>query len=223
MVPLLLAACCLLFDVGRSGVWSLGMNVIMASLLNPTATTTTTLKRNQISICFSPLKAKSAIPNHVVSFSARTNRFKCNAFLEGLLEKSSEISLQSGMLLQQQFERASEELSDMQRLGFVVFGGLTWVYLTARPGVLIGAIDAYLLAPLQLGLDNLFGRRKNLKRSDFLVGDKLGEGSFGVVYSGVLVPKNVNVDDRKGRRGKALTKLDAKSKDKVILKKVPLN
>ena len=100
-----------------------------------------------------------------------------------------------------------------------MFGGLTWIYLTARPGVLVGAIDAYLLAPLQLGLDNLSGRR-NLKRSDFVVGDKLGEGSFGVVYSGVLLPKNVDVDVLQKRGRAKTTQLDAKSKDKVILKKV---
>ncbi|OIW00930.1 hypothetical protein TanjilG_10008 [Lupinus angustifolius] len=128
-----------------------------------------------------------------------------------------------------QVERVSEDLSDMQRWSFLIFGGLTWIYLTARPGVLVGAIDAYLLAPLQLALDNLSGRRKNLKSSDFVVGDKLGEGSFGVVYSGVLLPKNVNVgveeervQKKRGGRSKTATtttKLDVKSKDKVILKK----
>jgi len=132
-------------------------------------------------------------------------------------------SIQSGIV---QFESVTEGLSDVQRWGVLVFGGLTWIYLTARPGVLVGAIDAYLLAPLQLGFDSLVGRR-NLKRSDFVVGEKLGEGSFGVVYSGVLVPKNGNGNDgsrdvvQKRGRGKA-TKVEAKSKDKVILKKVLL-
>lgn len=102
----------------------------------------------------------------------------------------------------------------------MILAGLTWAYLTARPGVLVGAIDAFLLAPMQLVLDSVFGRR-NLKSTDFLIGDKLGEGSFGIVYSGVLVPKNVDVQEwmQKNGRGK-VTKLDAKSKDKVILKKV---
>ncbi|CAN4092600.1 unnamed protein product [Withania somnifera] len=31
--------------------------------------------------------------------------------------------------------------------------------------------------------------------SDFLIGDRLGEGSFGIVYSGVVVPKNVSLDE----------------------------
>ena len=132
-------------------------------------------------------------------------------------------SIQSGIV---QIERVTEGLSDVQKWVVLVFGGLTWIYLTARPGVLVGAIDAYLLAPLQLGLDSLVGRR-NLKRSDFVVGEKLGEGSFGVVYSGVLVPKNgngsngsVDVVQKRGR-GKT-TQVEAKSKDKVILKKVLL-
>ncbi|GAU30030.1 hypothetical protein TSUD_161160, partial [Trifolium subterraneum] len=98
----------------------------------------------------------------------------------------------------------------MQRLEILVFVGLSWLYLTARPGVLFGAIDAYLLAPMQLVLDSLSGRR-NMKRSDFLIGGKIGEGSFGVVYSAVLVTKI-----KESERGK----LDVKSKDKVILKKV---
>lgn len=116
-----------------------------------------------------------------------------------------------------QFERITEDLSDTQKWGFLVFAGLTWIYLTARPGVLVGAIDAYLLAPLQLGLDSLIGRR-SLKRTDFVIGDKLGEGSFGVVYSGAVVPKNVVVEEP---RGKAKTKkLDQRFKQKVILKKV---
>lgn len=111
-----------------------------------------------------------------------------------------------------------EELSDLQKWGFGVFGGLTWLYLTARPGVLIGAIDAYVLAPLQLGLKNLSGRR--LRSRDFLIGDKLGEGSFGVVYSGVIVPKNVTDQEKlQNRRGKTL-QLDSKFDEKVILKKV---
>ncbi|KAK7350365.1 hypothetical protein VNO77_08904 [Canavalia gladiata] len=211
------------------------MNV-MASLLPPTPTATSTLQHNQMAICFSPLKPITPNPNNVSFLTkqrVKNKCLKCNAIFDdvakSLLEKSvSSVSLeqfpgviQSGMV---QFERVTENLSDMQRLGFLLFGGFTWIYLTARPGVLVGAIDAYLLAPLQLGFDSLSGRR-NLKRSDFLVGDKLGEGSFGVVYSGVLLPKNANVDVdveqmvQKRGRGKAPL-LDAKSKDKVILKKV---
>lgn len=129
-----------------------------------------------------------------------------------------QISLfRSGLL---QFERITEDLSDTQKWGFLVFAGLTWIYLTARPGVLVGAVDSYLLAPLQLVLDSLTGRR-SLKRSDFVIGDKLGEGSFGVVYSGAVVPKTVDVEELVQRRGKGITKkLDERFKDKVILKKV---
>ncbi|XP_057458646.1 serine/threonine-protein kinase STN8, chloroplastic-like [Lotus japonicus] len=198
----------------------------MASLLPPTATTTTLQHHHhQMAICFSPMKPFT--PNNV---SLLTNRFKnnstkCNAFLDNvakdLLENTVGFDkfpgLQSGLV---QFQRVSEDLSDTQRWGFLVVYGLTWIYLTARPGVLVGAIDAYLLAPLQLGLDSLSGRR-SLKRSDFLVGDKLGEGSFGVVYSGVLMPKNVDVEEKVLKRGRGKeTQLNVKSKDKVILKKV---
>ncbi|XP_010553160.1 PREDICTED: serine/threonine-protein kinase STN8, chloroplastic [Tarenaya hassleriana] len=119
-----------------------------------------------------------------------------------------------------EFQRTADKLPDPQKWGFVVFAGLTWVYLTARPGVLIGAIDAYLLAPLQLGFDTLTGRRR-LKSSDFLVGQKLGEGSFGIVYSGVVVPKNMNVDETRARmRGGKGNGFDGEFKKKVILKKV---
>lgn len=108
-----------------------------------------------------------------------------------------------------EFQNSVIGFSDTQKWEFFASAGLVWFYLTARPGVLIGAIDAYLLAPLQLGLDTLIGTRR-LKRSDFLVTDKLGEGSFGVVYSGVLVPKNAIA-----RVSKAV-----EFKQRVILKKV---
>ena len=195
----------------------------MASLLLPPTPTATssTVKHNKIQMKLKPnSNAHAATCNFFLSSNSNANhRFnsaKCHALLDdvakGLLESSSSVGVD-------QFQRLTEGLSDMQRWEFLVFGGLTWIYLTARPGVLVGAIDAYLLAPLQLGLDNLSGRR-NLKRSDFVVGDKLGEGSFGVVYSGILVPKNVDVDVvQKRGRGKT-TQVDAKSKDKVILKKV---
>lgn len=67
-------------------------------------------------------------------------------------------------------------------------------------------------------MDALSGRR-SLKRTDFLVGDRVGEGSFGIVYSGVVVPKNYTVDENlrsKSRRNR----IDESFKDKVILKKV---
>lgn len=108
----------------------------------------------------------------------------------------------------------------MEKWGILFFGGFIWIYLTARPGVLIGAIDSYILAPLQIGVDSLLGRR-GLKSSDFLIGDRLGEGSFGVVYAGVIVPKNMSVEEtlpNSGRRKAAMR--DGQFKQKVILKKV---
>ncbi|XP_061375499.1 serine/threonine-protein kinase STN8, chloroplastic-like [Gastrolobium bilobum] len=193
----------------------------MASLLHTTAT----ILQHNHKICFFPLKLTT--PNHI---SFLTNRFKsnsakCNAFFDNipkdLLENTfclHHFPVFRSVLVK--FQSVNEDLSDMQRWGFVIFSGLTWIYLTARPGVLVAAIDAFLLAPTQLVLESLSGRR-NLKRTDFLIVDKIGEGSFGVVYSGVLVPKNVDVEEmmQKSGRGK-VTKLDAKSKDKVILKKV---
>ncbi|KAK3212799.1 hypothetical protein Dsin_017505 [Dipteronia sinensis] len=198
----------------------------MASILSPP---TITLQQNRKIICFSSLKPGTS-QSDFFSLSNRirsnnTGRCKCNAFFgsssipDDVLERSlSQFPVfQSGFV---QFQRFTEELSDFQRWGFLVFGGLTWVYLTARPGVLIGAIDAYLLAPLQLGLDSLTGRR-SLKRTDFVIGDKLGEGSFGVVYSGAIVPKNVIVEDRGQKRGRGRPlELDSRFKKKVILKKV---
>ncbi|KAM3690030.1 hypothetical protein ACJW31_09G091100 [Castanea mollissima] len=196
----------------------------MASLLCPTPCT---LKNNSrtASACFSPLKL--ACRNNLSIF---TNRFKrnttrCDAFFGNVQEVLVENNLhldqfpvfQYGFL---QYQRATEELSEMQKWGFLVFAGVTWVYLTARPGVLVGAIDAYLLAPLQLGLDSLSGKR-NLKTSDFVIGKKLGEGSFGIVYSGAVVPKNVAAERKVQKRGrKNDLELDESVKEKVILKKV---
>lgn len=84
--------------------------------------------------------------------------------------------------------------------------------------MLVGAIDAYILAPLQLGLYSLIGRR-NLTMSDFVVGDRLGEGSFGVVYSGAVVPKNFPAEERLGNMKRRL-EADGRLKERVILKKV---
>ncbi|CAJ2665137.1 serine/threonine-protein kinase STN8 chloroplastic-like [Trifolium pratense] len=202
-----------------------------ASLLHPTSITT--LKQHHhhrtSTICFFyPSLKPTIIPPYNVSFLTNTNRFntKCNAFFDNnnvvnsLLDVGGDNfpTFLRSLLLQ------FEDLSDMQRWESLVFGSLIWIYLTARPGVLIGAIDAYLLAPLQLAFDNLSGRR-NLKTADFLVGNKIGEGSFGVVYSGVLVPKSVMLDEEVTKRGRSkvtTTRLDTKSKDKVILKKVKI-
>ena len=64
-------------------------------------------------------------------------------------------------------------------MGYVGLCRVVWVYLTARPGVLIGAIDSYVLANVQRVFDVMSGRR-GFKSSDFLIGEKLGEGSFRV-------------------------------------------
>ena len=100
----------------------------------------------------------------------------------------------------------------------MLFAGFAWLYLTARPGVLLAAFDSYLLAPLQLGFATLTGRRR-LKRTDFLIGERLGEGSFGVVYSGLVVPKNVSVDADRVLTRATLRALenDQRFNDKVIL------
>lgn len=201
----------------------------MASLLSPTATS---LKQNPNFICFSPSKPTSQ--NHLFSFPNQSKRhpLKCNAFFNGIsdeflqstlhIDQSSSLYpvLKSGYA---EFQKVSDGLPEIEKWGIFVFAGVIWIYLTARPGVLIGAIDAYILAPLQLGLDSLTGKR-NFKRADFLIGDKLGEGSFGVVYSGAVVPKNVTVEERvrkSGSRRKELEK-DARFKEKVILKQVKI-
>lgn len=183
----------------------------MASLLS----TTTTLQHTHNKICFSPLKLTIPFNNSFLTNHFNHHSIRCNAFFD-IIPK--EILLSSTFYLDK-FQSVSEDLSDMQRLEIFLFVGLTWLYLTARPGVLFGAIDAYLLAPTQLVLDSLSGRR-SMKRSDFLIGDKIGEGSFGVVYSAVLATKNVEAKERIQKNGRG--KMDAKSKDKVILKKVLL-
>lgn len=67
-----------------------------------------------------------------------------------------------------------------------------------------------------------------MKRTDFLIGERLGEGSFGIVYSGVIVPRNLATTKldipKRGNttiaRRKALLTDDPESKEKVILKRV---
>ncbi|CAK7343528.1 unnamed protein product [Dovyalis caffra] len=193
----------------------------MASLISPM---TPALQQNPKIICFSAFKPTLHHDKSPFTSRLRSNSGRCKAYfgnipdelLENALQLDQFPAFQSGLV---QFQSVTEELSDTQKWGLLIFAGAAWIYLTARPGVLIGAIDAYLLAPLQLGLDSLTGRR-NLKSSDFLVGDKLGEGSFGVVYSGVVVPRNATVEKLPKRgTGRAL-QLNEKFKEKVILKKV---
>jgi hypothetical protein len=95
------------------------------------------------------------------------------------------------------------ELSDGERLRFAGASVLGWIYLTARPGVLKGALDAYVGAPIQALVESALGRR-GWKRTRFVISERLGEGSFGTVYAGYILPKNISADDEFGRRGRRL-------------------
>ncbi|KAJ7519933.1 hypothetical protein O6H91_20G060400 [Diphasiastrum complanatum] len=111
------------------------------------------------------------------------------------------------------------KLPDYDRAGLLgtTLGG--WIYLTARPGVLIGALDAYVFAPVQDLVNRALGRR-SWKRTDFIVGERIGEGSFGTVFAGALVPRGVEVDEALGRRRRRIEEYEgSKSFKKVILKK----
>uniref|UniRef100_A0A1J3IG45 Serine/threonine-protein kinase STN8, chloroplastic n=1 Tax=Noccaea caerulescens TaxID=107243 RepID=A0A1J3IG45_NOCCA len=157
----------------------------------------------------SHLKRAFSLPTTLSSQNSRS-QMRCNFSPEGIHIPLDFVGQSLSHLPGfDEFQNSVIGFSDTQKWEFLASAGLVWFYLTARPGVLIGAIDAYLLAPLQLGLDTLIGTRR-LKRSDFLVTDKLGEGSFGVVYSGVLLPKNAIA-----RVSKAV-----EFKQRVILKKV---
>lgn len=194
----------------------------MASLLSSTATTLPHNNHNHKPTFFSPTR--------IIGTHFHRTQVRCNAFLDNIPENvlnNNSLQIDKSLSLlpvfksgYAQFQRVTADLPETEKWGILVFGGLIWIYLTARPGVLIGAIDSYILAPLQIGLDNLLGRR-SLKSSDFLIGDRLGEGSFGVVYSGVIVPKNMSVEEtipNSGRRKAAMR--DGQFKQKVILKKV---
>ncbi|XP_039837836.1 serine/threonine-protein kinase STN8, chloroplastic-like isoform X2 [Panicum virgatum] len=134
------------------------------------------------------------------------------------LDASSPAARAAGGALSR-LEALTAGLSDAQRWALLGFLGATWLYLTARPGVLSGAVDAYVLAPLQLALDSALGRR-SLKMSDFVVGERIGEGSFGVVFFGAVVPRNgAAVEERSGRARTSLQN-DDRYKEKVILKKI---
>ncbi|EPS57202.1 hypothetical protein M569_17619, partial [Genlisea aurea] len=121
-------------------------------------------------------------------------------------------------------------IPDDDRWIVLVSAGFAWTYLTARPGVLIGAVDAYLLAPLQAGFDALIGRRRKLRADDFLIGEKLGEGSFGIVYSGFVIPKNAGGAEvreaygrkKSSRRSPPPATDGRRFEEKVILKRVKI-
>ncbi|KAI7748706.1 hypothetical protein M8C21_029964 [Ambrosia artemisiifolia] len=189
------------------------------------ATTTTTitmlsstnLKLYSNSISFSPLIKPTHFKRHPSRLNVSFNQIS-DTLLENTLHLDQYPVFKTGY---DQFQQVTNDFPEVEKWGVFVFAGLVWLYLTARPGVLIGAIDAYLLGPVQKVVDGLTGRR-SLKRNDFLIGDKLGEGSFGVVYSGVVVPKNMTVEERvrnSGSRRKQLEK-DPRFKEKVILKQV---
>ncbi|GER44299.1 protein kinase superfamily protein [Striga asiatica] len=200
----------------------------MASYLYPTAT----FHQDSKPIRFLPSRYPRHFPHSLIwSFAnnpCNKNSTKCNAFLNDISDNllaNNPLHLDQLLFKYpafQHFLRVTEELPDAQKWGLFVSAGVTWIYLTARPGVLLGAIDSYILAPLQVGQDTLSGRR-SLKRTDFLVGNIIGEGSFGVVYSGVVVPKNVTLDEiyrKKGTRRALL--MEERFKEKVILKKVKI-
>ncbi|KAK6943281.1 Protein kinase domain [Dillenia turbinata] len=202
----------------------------MASLISP-ASTSLPLQQKAKTISLSAKPIFQTRLNSLFRLSKRNSTSACNAFpniseniFENALNRDPSSSvlpfLKSGYF---QIQKVFEELPETEKWVLLTFGGLTWIYLTARPGVLLGAIDAYLLAPLQVGFDSLIGR-KDYKMRDFLIVDRLGEGSFGVVYSGLIVPKSVNVEkeiEQRRGRGKALRMtIDDRFKDKVILKKV---
>ncbi|CAL9197530.1 unnamed protein product [Musa hybrid cultivar] len=194
----------------------------MASLLPPTATS---LGKNHPFPWLPSSKYTSLSQLSPPPKLSRQVAGRCNAMIGGVvlpddfvvnglhLDVSSPLFpyLQYGFV---QFQRVVAGLPEIERSEILAFVGLCWVYLTVRPGVLVGAVDAYVLAPLQLGIDSLLGKR-NLKMSNFVVGDKLGEGSFGIVYYGAIVEKNgSDVEDGVARRGRR-AKLDQKYKEKV--------
>ncbi|XBJ26134.1 hypothetical protein VPH35_003631 [Triticum aestivum] len=115
-------------------------------------------------------------------------------------------------------EELTAGMNEAERWALFGVVAVTWLYLTARPGVLSGAVDTYVLAPLQQALDTLLGRR-SLKMSDFVVGERIGEGSFGVVFSGAVVPRGGPAVEERAGRAKTKLQLDDRYKEKVILKK----
>ncbi|PKA51138.1 Serine/threonine-protein kinase STN8, chloroplastic [Apostasia shenzhenica] len=192
----------------------------MASILRPAPTSLNKSLSSARLFCPNPNSFATINPS-------RRNHSKCNALASEIFEDFLQNALhldESNPLFPflrygfNQIEGVTAALPENGRWGILTAAGLIWVYLTVRPGVLMGAVDAYLLAPLQLGLDSLTGRR-NLKMTDFVVGERLGEGSFGVVYSGAIVPKNFVLEERVGK-AKRRVENDDRFTERVILKKV---
>eukprot|EP00271_Cylindrocystis_brebissonii_P011564 TRINITY_DN29427_c0_g1_i1.p1 TRINITY_DN29427_c0_g1~~TRINITY_DN29427_c0_g1_i1.p1 ORF type:complete len:711 (-),score=171.20 TRINITY_DN29427_c0_g1_i1:728-2860(-) len=117
--------------------------------------------------------------------------------------------------------RTFRQLEFGEQMKDLLLAALGWLYLTARPGVLAGALDSYVLTPLQFALDGIRGR-KGLKRADFILGKRLGEGSFGTVYEGALrkLPAGEDGNEKLGRRSQNLEEVEGSEKlQKVVLKK----
>ncbi|XP_071738421.1 serine/threonine-protein kinase STN8, chloroplastic [Rutidosis leptorrhynchoides] len=194
-------------------------------MASATMLSSTNLKLYSKFICFSP--SKPNLPSNIFPhFKKQPLKLNAsfNEISDDLLENTLHLDkfpiFKTGY---DQFQTITQDLPDSEKWGVFVFAGLLWIYLTSRPGVLFGAIDAYFLAPVQKVIDGVSGRR-SLKTSDFLIGDKLGEGSFGVVYSGVVVPKNMTVEEKvrqSGSRRRQLEK-DERFKERVILKQVKI-
>ncbi|GJP38367.1 hypothetical protein CLOM_g22814 [Closterium sp. NIES-68] len=90
----------------------------------------------------------------------------------------------------------------------------------APPALPVGPPLSDASAPPAL-TDTVRGRRQ-FRRSDFVVGRRLGEGNFGTVYEGALKKKGkASEEEEFGRRSRQLDDLDERDiKSRVILKKV---
>eukprot|EP00898_Chlorokybus_atmophyticus_P007607 jgi/Chlat1/7848/Chrsp66S07296 len=118
------------------------------------------------------------------------------------------------------------DMPDWQQATAAIVTLLTAFYLTMRPGILAGALDCYVLTPIDYALDVILNRR--YKRTDFLLGSRLGEGSFGIVYEGAkpkkkteLAELNATVAAGYGKRQPQLRDVEDLSQyQRVILKKM---
>ncbi|KZV43627.1 hypothetical protein F511_00178 [Dorcoceras hygrometricum] len=93
-----------------------------------------------------------------ISVPCKRNSIKCSSFLDDIYQSLFNDSLHLDTFpALQQLQTAAGELPDDQKWNILILSDLAWIYLTARPGVLIGAIDAYVFATLQLRLDSYRG------------------------------------------------------------------
>ncbi|CAM6127347.1 unnamed protein product [Calypogeia fissa] len=116
---------------------------------------------------------------------------------------------------------AIDATSGLPRTELLGAAGVAWVYITASPGILLGAFDSYIVAPFQSVL-NLARGRKSWNATDFVLGNWIGEGSFGTVYTGALLSKALKASA--ADTGKRMLRMEELTKDakfeKVVLKKV---